>query len=156
MTQINVKALESLVGHLKTTTEAALNPNISPVITQMRDETKAIAEKLAEANRELGMQRLGIMDESFALEGASQESDTLGLKFNKSNKQQSQNAAINWLLETSTTVVKVLNQHSVILGSLLEQHEKDVVKIKKDIKKWRTKLLLSTPKLPPWRRRMTR
>ena len=64
MTTINLTSLEVLVEHLKTT-QAALNPNVSPVIMEMRDETKEIAERLKEANKELSMQHLGIREDDY-------------------------------------------------------------------------------------------
>ena len=143
MTTINLTSLEILVEHLKTT-QAALNPNVSPVIMEMRDETKVIAEKLKEANKELSMQRLGISEDNFtiltdlpdkATRKSSQEEDVNIMKVDKSKPEKSVNAAINWLIETSTTVVKVLDHHSVILGALLKHHKEDVKKINIDIEK---------------------
>ena len=143
MTTINLTSLEVLVEHLKTT-QAALNPNVSPVIMEMRDETKEIAERLKEANKELSMQHLGIWEDNFTIltdlpdkttRKSSQEEDVNKMKVDKSKTEKSVNAAINWLIETSTTVVKVLDHHSVTLGALLKHHEEDVKKINIEIEK---------------------
>ena len=124
MTNINIANLETMVQHLKESTKAALNPSISPVVSQMRDETKEVAELLHKATRDLSMQHLGIMEEGFDLKTKMD-----------SNPEKSVSEAVNWLVQTSTTVVKVLQQHSVILSSLLQHHEKEVVKINDTIQK---------------------
>ena len=154
MTTINLTSLEVLVEHLKTT-QAALNPNVSPVIMEMRDETKEIAERLKEANKELSMQHLGIWEDNFtiltdlpdkATRKSSQEEDVNIMKVDKSKPEKSVNAAINWLIETSTTVVKVLDHHSVILGALLKHHKEDVKKINIDIEKVEQKAVATEKK----------
>lgn len=146
---IEISALDELVNKLKTSSTSTLDPQLYPVMGQMREETRDLVGKVEQACRQVSLANLGILDESLNWrndepskgnsKGTRSSQDkgdkaTDSLEFHTQNKDRQVAPVINWLLKTCTAVVDKLNQHGVIMSALLAHHEADIEKIKEEVK----------------------
>ena len=135
MTSINADNLQTLVNLIRDSTKEALNPEATPAISQMLEETEEMAAKLKDATQKVNMQHLGIEKDNYDLLGSLMVQPRRGSKEPAKTDVDVQNTVINWLVQICETVVVKLNDHSTILAALVAKHDNEIKEVKEEVKK---------------------